>query len=113
MQVAYGTDLDATIELLCAAIAAVPRVLADPPAQVQLSAFASDGLELTLSFWIGDPHHGEGNVRSEVNLAVLRTLRQAGVEIPFPQRVLHGWPAAAAVAQDPLPPMPGQPGQPV
>ena len=89
VQVAYGTDLDATIALLCAAIAAVPRVLADPPAQVQLSAFASDGLELTLSFWIGDPHHGEGNVRSEVNLAVLRTLQQAGVEIALPQRVVR------------------------
>jgi small-conductance mechanosensitive channel len=46
-------------------------------------------LELTVAFWIGDPHNGEGNVRSEVNLAVLRALNEAGVEIPFPQRVVR------------------------
>jgi len=53
---------------------------------VTLSAFAPDGLELTVGFWIGDPEHGQGNVRSDVNLAILRTLNEAGVEIPFPQR---------------------------
>jgi small-conductance mechanosensitive channel len=50
----------------------VPRVLAEPGPGVQLSAFAADGLELTLAFWIADPENGTGNVRSDVNLAVLR-----------------------------------------
>jgi small-conductance mechanosensitive channel len=40
-------------------------------------------------FWIDDPENGQGNVRSDVNLALLRTLNAAGVEIPFPQRVVH------------------------
>ena len=71
----------------------MPRVVADPAPIVLLSAFASDGLELTLAFWIADPHNGQGNVRSLVNLAVLHVLNEAGVEIPFPQRVVHGWPA--------------------
>ena len=56
---------------------------------VLLSTFGADGLELTVVFWISDPENGQGNVRSSVNLAVLRTLDQAGVEIPFPQRVVH------------------------
>ena len=86
--VAYGSDLDALTPQLVAAIAAVPRVLAQPAPSVQLSAFAADGLELTLPFWIGDPENGTGNVRSDVNLAILRTLGAAGIEIPFPQRVL-------------------------
>jgi small-conductance mechanosensitive channel len=89
VQVAYGTALDALMPRLCAAVAQVPRVLAEPAPQVLLSAFAADGLELTVAYWIGDPHNGDGNVRSEVNLAVLRTLNEAGVEIPFPQRVLR------------------------
>ena len=97
VQVAYGTDLDALIPVLSSAVAAVPRVLADVPPAVQLSAFASDGLELTVAFWIADPFNGQGNVRSDVNLAVLRALNAAGVEIPFPQRVvqLQRVPAAA------------------
>ena len=67
----------------------MPRVLPDPGPAVQLSAFAADGLELTVLFWIGDPLNGQGNARSGVNLAVLSTLEAAGVEIPFPQRVLR------------------------
>lgn len=94
VQVAYGTDLDVLMPKLCTALAAVPRVVAEPAPVVLLSAFASDGLELTLAFWIADPHNGQGNVRSVVNLAVLRVLDEAGVEIPFAQRVMCGWPAA-------------------
>ena len=85
--VAYGTDLDALMPRLVAAVTAVPRVLAEPAPSVQLEQFAADGLTLKIPFWIGDPELGDGNVRSDVNLAVLRTLNEAGVEIPYPQRV--------------------------
>ena len=88
VQVAYGTDLAALTPKLQAAMAAVPRVLATPGPAVQLSSFAADGLELTLVFWIGDLENGQGNVRSDVNLAVLQLLTAEGVEIPFPQRVV-------------------------
>ncbi len=90
LQVAYGTDLDTLIPQLVAVVAQVPRVLAQPGPGVQLSAFAADGLELTLAFWINDAENGTGNVRSDVNRAVLRELTRAGIEIPFPQRVVHG-----------------------
>ena len=89
VQVAYGTDLDALIPALTAAVGAVPRVLSQPGPAVQLSAFAADGLELTVVFWLADPENGQGNVRSEVNLAILRTLNERGIEIPFPQRVMR------------------------
>jgi small-conductance mechanosensitive channel len=89
VQVAYGTDLPALMPRLAAAVAAVPRVIADPAPGVRLSAFAADGLELTVSFWIADPENGQGMVHGEVNLAILRTLNEAGVEIPYPQRVVH------------------------
>ena len=74
---------------LAAAVAAVPRVVGPEAPPVLLSAFAADGLELNISFWIADPDRGQSNVRSEVNLAILRTLGEAGVEIPFPQRVIR------------------------
>ena len=98
VQVAYGTDVPALLPRLVAAMLDVPRVLADPAPGVLLSNFATDGLELTLIFWIADMENGQGNVRSEVNLAVLATLNAAGVEIPFPQRVLHGLPPAPVQA---------------
>ncbi len=89
VQVAYGSDLAALMPRLAAAVAAVPRVLAEPGAAVMLTAFAADGLELTVGFWIADPENGQSNVRSQVNLAILRTLDEARVEIPFPQRVVR------------------------
>ncbi len=95
VQVAYGTDLQGLIPQLVEAMHAVPRVLALPAPAVQLSNFAADGLELTLVFWIADIENGQGNVRSDVNLAVLRTIDQAGVEIPFPQRVMRAVAAGA------------------
>ena len=95
VNVAYGTDLDQLMPLLVAAASKVPRVLRDPGAAVQFSAFGADGMELTLNFWIADAENGQGNVRSEVNLALLATLGAQGVQIPFPQRVLHGLPLVA------------------
>lgn len=89
VQVSYDCEIEAVMAALTAAVLGVPRVLADPGPSVQLSQFAADGLELTLYFWIADPENGSGGVRSEVNLAILRTLRDLGVDIPYPQRVVH------------------------
>jgi small-conductance mechanosensitive channel len=94
VQVAYSTDLNFLLPHLVATVAAVPRVLGPSAPAAMLSAFAADGLELTITFWIADPENGQGNVRSAVNLAILAALNAAGVEIPFPQRVVHGLPAA-------------------
>ena len=89
VQVAYGTDLDALMPRLVQAVSAVPRVIADPAPAVLLAGFGADGLDLHVAFWIADPENGQGNVRSDVNMAILRTIGMAGVEIPFPQRVVH------------------------
>lgn len=89
VQVGYDTDLDALMPRIVEAVLAVPRVLPEPGPGVQLSNFASDGLELTVGFWIGDPENGSGNVRSDVNMAMWRLLKSEGIEIPFPQRVMR------------------------
>ena len=89
VQVAYGTDLKMLMPRLLEAVARVPRVMASPAPSVFLSAFAADGLELTVMFWCGDPLNGQINVKSDVNLAILATINACGVEIPFPQRVLR------------------------
>lgn len=99
--VVYGTDLAALAPQLAAAVAAVPRVLQRPEPSVQLAAFAPDGLELNIGFWIEDPHNGQSNVRSDVNLALLQALQRADIGIPFAQRALHQRPAAAAAAAPP------------
>lgn len=89
VQVGYGTDIEALRPKLVEALMAVDRVLHSPRPAVHLTAFAADGLELTVVFWIGDPERSQTAARSDVNLAILRTINEMGHDIPYPQRVLH------------------------
>jgi small-conductance mechanosensitive channel len=89
VNVAYDSDVDLVVRLLGEAALVSPRVLRDPAPTVALSAFGADGLEFTVGFWITDPESGTLGLRSEVNLAILRALREHHVEVPFPQRVVH------------------------
>lgn len=84
-----GTDVEAIVPQLIAAMVTVPRVLSEPEPSVQLSRFAPEGLELQFLFWISDPDNGQGNVRSDVNRVLLRTLRSAGVDFPISTRVIR------------------------
>jgi small-conductance mechanosensitive channel len=87
--VAYDSDVSKVQEILCAAAAASPRVLKEPPPAAFLANFGPDGLEFTLAVWITDPGAGQLNLKSQINIRILDGLRQAGIEIPFPQRVVH------------------------
>jgi len=87
--VGYDSDPDEVLALLADAAMRTQRVLADPPPTARLMNFGADGLEFRLFFWIDDPQNGQANVRSDVNLKVLRALREANIDIPYPQRVLH------------------------
>ena len=89
LQVDYASNLDVAQQLMIDAAAAQPRVLKDPAPNAMLSDFAPDGLELTLAYWIADPENGINNVRSDINLAIWRAFQAGGINVPFPQRVVH------------------------
>ena len=86
LQVAYDSDVERVAQLLEQATLSQTRVLREPPPHAALSAFAADGLEFTVGYWIADPENGQLNLRSEVNLAILNTLRANRVRMPPPQR---------------------------
>ena len=90
--VAYDSDVTLVMRLLEEAALNQKRVLRLPAPAVALSAFGTDGLEFTLGYWIADPENGTLNLRSLVNLDILRLLREHRIEIPFPQRVVHARP---------------------
>jgi small-conductance mechanosensitive channel len=89
VSVAYDSDVDLVRRLLVEAALAQERVLKEPAPHAALSAFGADGLEFTLGYWIADPENGQLGLRSDINLAILRALREHGIEIPYPQRVVH------------------------
>lgn len=87
--VGYDSDVAVVEKILCEAAHDVARVLREPPPAARLANFGPDGLEFSLFYWIADPANGQLNVRSDVNLRILKGLRESRIEIPFPQRVVH------------------------
>lgn len=89
VSISYGDDPEQALALLREAAMTSPRVLADPEPATRLMAFGDSGIELELRVWIADPQAGLASVRSEINLAIWRAFKAAGIVIPFPQRDLH------------------------
>ena len=89
VSISYDNDPEAALTLLLEAARANPRVLDDPAPTTRLMAFGDNGIELELRVWIQDPEAGMGSVRSDINLAIWRAFKAAGIVIPYPQRDLH------------------------
>jgi small-conductance mechanosensitive channel len=92
VQVAYDADLEQAEALMLEAAHDQKRVIFDDPdnlPRVFLKEFADNGILLELSVWIRDPSEGQNNLRSDINWAIWRRFKAAGIEIPFPQRVVH------------------------
>ncbi|HUR90128.1 MAG TPA: mechanosensitive ion channel domain-containing protein [Ramlibacter sp.] len=89
VSVGYDSDAARVQQMLIDAALATPRVLKDPLPAAHFVKFGADGLDFALFFWIEDPANGQLNVKSDVNLRILSTLREAGIDIPYPQRVVR------------------------
>ena len=89
VSISYDNDPEQALALLEQAARANGRVLDEPPPGARLMAFGENGIELELRAWIRDPESGMANVRSDINRAIWRLFKEAGIVIPYPQRDLH------------------------
>jgi len=92
VQVSYDADLELAQALMLEAARGHPRVVQDDDEKlprVFLKDFADNGILLELGVWIRDPSEGQNNLRSDINWAIWRSFKAAGIQIPFPQRVVH------------------------
>jgi small-conductance mechanosensitive channel len=87
--VAYGTDVNLVMQLLTQACEEQAKVLKDPRPFVTLTNFAADGLEFGAHYWVDEQQAGLLTLKSEINIRILQLLQDRGIEIPFPQRVVH------------------------
>jgi small-conductance mechanosensitive channel len=87
--IGYDSDIPQAMELVLAAVADAPRVLADPKPSCLLMGFGDNSVDLQLRLWIRDPENGITNIKSQVLLGVWERFREHGIDLPFPQRVLH------------------------
>lgn len=89
VQISYDDDPEQAMAIMAQSAVANERVLKVPEPAVRLMEFADSGIALELRVWISDPEAGVGNVRSDINLAIWRGFKAAGITIPYPQRDVH------------------------
>jgi small-conductance mechanosensitive channel len=89
VSVAYGSDVERVMQLLIQACTQDERVLKDPATFVSLSQFGADGLDFVVHYWVDESNTGLLTLKSDINLGILKLLTAHGIEIPYPQRVIH------------------------
>ncbi|MBV6417536.1 MAG: hypothetical protein CMLOHMNK_02266 [Steroidobacteraceae bacterium] len=95
VRISYQDDPEKALALLRHAAADHPRILKEPGPATRLMSFEDYGMRLEVRFWIADPMNGVNNVRSDVNRAIFRLFREAGITIPVAQRELRMLPSAS------------------
>lgn len=70
------------------------RVVKNPEPVCHLIEFGDSSVNFALRFWIRDPENGVTNVKGQVLLELWEALEEKGIEIPYPQRVIHMAPGA-------------------
>jgi len=86
--VAYGNDPRRVLELLMEVTASTPGIAAEPAPAVLFSGFGASSLDFSIRAWTNN--FGDWvKIRSDLHVGVYAALREAGIEIPFPQQDLH------------------------
>jgi potassium efflux system protein len=86
--VAYGSDPGLVMDLLVRSARGHPDVLNNPAPEALFLGFGDSALNFSLRAWVGSFDRFV-RVRSDLYQSVNSALKEAGIEIPFPQRDLH------------------------
>lgn len=89
--VAYGSPLDKVEGLLAEAVRAQKGVIVDDPTRapvVRLENFGESSLKFTIYYWVSD-FNDQWRIAHDARKHMDRAFREAGIEIPFPQQVVH------------------------
>lgn len=87
--VAYGSDVRLVERLLLEVARENSSVLEAPAPSVRFMEFGDSALRFELRAWTTALVHRKGELFSALNFAINDKFLEHGVEIPFPQRVVH------------------------
>jgi len=86
--IAYGTDTDRAAQVLMRVADECERVMKKPPPEVRFEEFSESAMSFALYIWIEQARE-DLRIGSELRFAIDKAFREAGIEIPVPQRDLH------------------------
>jgi small-conductance mechanosensitive channel len=84
----YGSDVERVMELLLQCAKNHQQILVNPASYVLFNDFAESYLEFELRCWTSN-YGAWIDIRSEIRVAIDKTFKKEGIQIPFPQRDLH------------------------
>lgn len=88
--VTYDTDINRVPDIIESAVATHPAVLDVPmPPDCELRGFGESGVEFAVEFWVNGIDDGRNKFTSDVGFLVWNALKDNGIEIPYPHRVIE------------------------
>ncbi len=87
--VAYGSDVEKVRQKLIEVAGEDPHTLKEPAPGVFFVEFGDSSLNFELVAWSDKMSSRPRRYRSDLNFAIDKKFREAGIEIPFPQRDLN------------------------
>src|SRR5437879_8752902 len=87
--VAYGSDVNKVRDALIAAAREHAATLSEPPPNAYLEKFGDSTIDFELIACSEKMSYKPRRFKSELNFLIEKHLREAGIEIPNPQRDLH------------------------
>lgn len=88
--VAYETDINTVPAIVEAAVAALPFVLTEPDGpDCELRGFGESSVDFAVEYWVSGIDDGKNKYGSPVLFAVWNALKEAGIEMPYPRRVVE------------------------
>ncbi len=88
--VSYDTDINKVPDIIEAAVARHPGVLNDPfPPDCELRGFGDNGVDFAVEFWVEGIDDGRNKFTSDVLFLIWNALKDEGITIPYPQRVVE------------------------
>ena len=88
--VSYDTDINLVPTLIEAAVGRLPFVLQAPDGpDCELRGFGESSVDFAVEYWVSGIDDGKNKYGSPVLFAIWNALKEAGIEMPFPQRVVH------------------------
>ncbi len=89
--ISYGDDPEKALRTIRETMARFEQVAQTPAPQIGVEAFGDSSVNIGFRYWVPTQKYIES--MHTVNLAVYKALGQAGITIPFPQRVVTMVPA--------------------
>lgn len=88
--VSYETDINIVPDIIEGAVSKLPFVLQSPDGpDCELRGFGESSVDFAVEYWVAGIDDGKNKYGSPVLFAIWNALKEAGIEMPYPHRVVE------------------------